>query len=263
MGKSNIRRLTAAVLAGSGLWALAGEAWAHQPFFDDGTHTDAAHAFPLPDIEVSRVLYVDVPCPDRPVWLTFEAAAGASLYVQLGTPVMEEIAEYRPSLALVGPGLPAAPPVPWAVPEGLGAVVFSTKENRDPPVFHEPFTQTDSWILLEKTISLEKAGTYYIVAWSDQHTRARLWVATGTREELGPSNVADPLGRVKAFHDPETAPDIGEPCDGAGAVVAGGGCAMGAPRAVAGGAAGALALLAAAAAIAAAGRRMMPRGDWT
>jgi hypothetical protein len=193
--------------------AATSAASARQPFFDYGTHPDAERAFELPDIVISRVLYAELGCPSRPVWLTFQAKRGQTLSVQLGMPAIAALAGERPSLALVGPGLPRARGLPWEVPSGLGARIFTTEHVDAPRIFREPRLKTTSWNLLEQRIELPKSGRYYLVAWSPRGRRARLWVATGEEEKYGPSNVDDPLDRVKAFHRPWTAPDLGARCN--------------------------------------------------
>lgn len=185
---------------------------AHLPVFITEPHPDPARALRLPDIQISRAFYAEVPCPNRPLWMTFKAERGDELFVQLGLPVMQELRDFRPSLALLGPGLPPAKGLPIAAPGNLGARVFSTREVAEPRPFHEPYSDTDSWILLEETITLPSPGQYYLIVWSEQDRRARLWVATGTEERIEPADVARALPRVKAFHDPATAPGIGAAC---------------------------------------------------
>lgn len=185
---------------------------AHLPVFIAEPHPDPARALRLPDILISRAFYAEVPCPNRPLWMTFKAEKGDELFVQLGLPVMKELRDLRPSLALLGPGLPPAQGLPIAAPGNLGARVFSTREVKEPRLFHEPYSDTDSWILLEETITLPAQGQYYLIVWSEQDLRARLWVATGTEERIEPADVARALPRVKAFHDPATAPGIGAAC---------------------------------------------------
>lgn len=214
------RRLCAGSL-GALLLAGGAAAQAHTPYFDDGTHVSAESAYRLPDAEVSRVLYAEVPCPNQPLWLSVEGEEGKALLVQLGTPVIEALADYRPSLAVLGPGLPAVEGLPFPVPEGVGGVIFATGHLADPAVFHERFTGTDSWILAEATVMLPERGTYHVVAFSEEDRRARLWVAVGTEERMEPSNVPDPLERVKAFHDGSTEPALGRSCADEGAEGAG------------------------------------------
>lgn len=191
-------------------------ALAHTPYFDDGTHTTAAQAFPFADDMVSRVLYAELPCPNEPLFISMPTTVGDSLFVQLGIPVADVLKDYRPSLAIVGPGLPAAAGLPFALPDGDGALVYDTRGVTNPTIFHEPFTNTDSWILVEQTVKLTASGTYYVVAFAPEARRGRLWIATGTVERPEKSNVPNPITRVKYFADPKNVPTLGESCPAAG-----------------------------------------------
>lgn len=196
----------------SALLCASAAARAHLPIFIAEPHPDPERALRLPDIVISRAFYAEVPCPNRPLWMTFQAEKGEELSVQLGLPVMDELRDFRPSLALLGPGLPPLRGLPIEAPGNLGARVFSTREVEEPRSFHEPYSDTDSWILLEERITLPAQGQYYLIVWSEQDRRARLWVATGREEQIEPADVARALPRVKAFHDPATAPGIGAGC---------------------------------------------------
>ena len=160
---------------------------------------------------MSIVVYREVTCEDPQFWLTFGAEPGQQLFLQLLTPEIDGLRAYRPSLALIGPGLPAAD-LPFDVPDGLGAYVFETANLTDPPVFDEPITQTRSWILVEETVPAVDAGRHFVVAFDPAGASGKLSVAIGTIEAFG---LAD-LGMLPAwteqtrtFHEtPDYAPDV-------------------------------------------------------
>jgi uncharacterized membrane protein YgcG len=209
------------------VFAVTGAAFAHQPFFAKGTETGPDTAFVLPDAQISRVVYVEMGCTGAAFWMRLDAAAGTSLFLQLGTPVIPALSDYRPTLYLIGPGLPAASDTPPGTPDGLGALVFPATAEADPPVFHEPFTDTDSWILAASTETLPASGAYYLVAVPKKEVRGRLWIATGTQEVPGGEPGA--LAKVKAFHDGATAANLGQACGlgGTGGAPGGGGAGGG------------------------------------
>ncbi len=179
---------------------------AHQPFFGHGTHFSPDSAFALPDTEVSRAVYIEAACPSRPFWTSFSGQKAQNIYVEMGIPKLEALVAYRPTLYLVGPALPDETNPPFAIPSGLGLKAFPTDGVKNPKVFNERFTNTDSWILLETTMTLPAAGRYYLVAHSAREEQGRLWLSVGVQERREPSNVDDPIGRVRWFHDPTTAP---------------------------------------------------------
>ena len=161
----------------------------------------------MKDIDVSQVVYSPLSAADPQLWLTFEATAGTTLDVSLGLPVLDRLADYRPNLALLGPGLPPIE-LPIELPPNVGGVVFES-ETRHPRTFHEHVTGTESWILIEDSVTLSETGTYYVVAYPSGDQVDKLWVAIGTREAFGlrdllsfPTIIRD----VRAFHEVSNQP---------------------------------------------------------
>lgn len=188
------------VLAVSGAAQVAS---AHLPIFDDGTAVDAEHALVISDIGLSQVVYHEVTEPVQPLWIAFDAAAGQELYFNPGVPAIDRLKDYRPAFALVGPGLPAAS-LPFDIPAGYGAEVYPTTDIADPEFFREPFSGTDSWILLENTVTLPQSGRYYLVGYIPSGQPGKFWIAVGKREEFGPDAIASlpqDIARVRAFHE--------------------------------------------------------------
>jgi len=74
----------------------------------------------------------------------------------------------------------------------------------EPRLFHEHFTNTDSWILWSETITLPKAGRYYLVAYSPQSQVGKLWLSVGKKESFSPNDLKEfPTWakRIQAFHE--------------------------------------------------------------
>ena len=175
---------------------------AHKPASIGEVYPTFDRALWVEDIDVSQVAYSELTETDRALWLAFDADAGTRLDLSLGVPVSDRLAGYRPSLAVLGPGLPPIE-LPLEAPPDVGGVAFDTA-GIEPRFFHEPFTGTDSWILLEEAVDLPETGTYYVVAWPPGETVDKLWVAIGLRERFGlrdvlslPAVVRD----VRAFHE--------------------------------------------------------------
>ena len=220
-----------------GLCLLPAVASAHRPTFGEGF--DAAEsAFVVADNDVSIVLYQALTCEAPEVWMTFDAAAGTDLFVQLGVPQIVRLEDHRPAIAVLAPGLPTAPALPFAVPDGLGALVFEAGDVAEPATFFEPFTQTYSWVWVEETIALPEDGTGYLVAYDPDGWTGKLWVAVGTVEEfsgIAPEEFASWDQLVNDFHEtgaysppPDT---VEEQCDagltGDEPAETPGGCAVG------------------------------------
>jgi len=198
--KQAISLLTLVVLAG-----LATEtAWAHRLVEDDGSHTDAANAIAIEDVDLSQVVYHEVSAESNQLWTTFQVQAGANLYWQLGLPAVEGLEDYRPAIVVLGPGLPVVD-VPFDVPDGLGGVVIETA-GLPYEVYDEHFTGTVDWIVREEDRILADEGRYYLVAYHPDGTPGKFWIAIGRREDLSLYDIytyADVIPFVRAYHEVE------------------------------------------------------------
>jgi len=185
------------------LMSLHIEANAHRPVGIGGDMgKDLNHAVEIEDIGVSQVIYREISSDLPELWLTFEAQAGEFLDVQLGIPEIERYQTYRPSVAVIGPGLDKAS-LPFATPENLDSVIFES-ETDQVELFYEPFSDTNSWILGNLKMTLPETGQYYVVAFHPQQQAGKLWVALGKREEFGASDMVkmpEWLSAVREFHE--------------------------------------------------------------
>ncbi len=184
------------VLGGAGVLA-------HRAVAIGGIYDGPAVAVQLQDPNVSQVVYGDLPVAHPSLWVAVDVPAATDLHVQLGVPVIDRLRTYRPQLAVLGPDLPALA-IPAAVPAGLGGVLVVTSSVGDAALFHEPVTDTDSWILGGATVRLPSAGRYYVVAWSSSIIDGKAWVAVGQREAFGWSDVVTlprVINEVRAFHE--------------------------------------------------------------
>jgi len=176
---------------------------AHKPVSIGGTYPTFDGALAVTDIDVSQVAYAELVAPDHALWLVLEAAAGTPLHLSLALPVLARLAQARPSIAVLGPGLPTID-LPLEIPPGVGGILLETSDVAEPRFFHEPFTGTDSWILLDETVDLPETGTYYVVAWPSGEPIDKLWVAIGVREQFGLRDILSlhtVVREVRAFHE--------------------------------------------------------------
>lgn len=196
----------------------ASAADAHKPSYGGvdvfGSPEDA---YEVEDFDVSIVVYHEVTCRSEQLWMRYEAPEeDAGLYVQLGVPVIDRLSDYRPSVAILAPGLPELDEdLPFEVPDGFGGLVIHTEGVDQPEDFYEPFSQTDSWILHEETIPVP-AGEGYVVAWHPGRETGKLWVATGTVEDFGPEdfdNFGDWMVLTKTFHEVDPYSPAEEPVE--------------------------------------------------
>ncbi len=97
----------------------------------------------------------------------FSISKPTRIYVQALVPVCPVYAEFRPSFAIVGPGLSVPETeLPFDLPEGYGAIVVADYDPpQEWPTFYEPFGNKSYYDgpLFDQT--LPSSGTYYVVYW--------------------------------------------------------------------------------------------------
>ncbi|MBU1050515.1 hypothetical protein KKG90_10895 [Candidatus Bipolaricaulota bacterium] len=199
-----IRRLIAVGLI---LIAVSMTAAAHKPISIGGVFPTYDQALKMTNIDVSQVVYSPLNNANAQLWLVFQADEDSRLDVSLGVPVLDRLEGYRPNLAVLGPGLPGLD-LGFETPENVGGVMFQSASAQLRREFYEPFTGTNSWILIEEAITLPEAGTYYVVAWPSGEQIDKLWVAIGKREEFGFSDFAT-FPRI--VHDARAFHEVSEP----------------------------------------------------
>jgi hypothetical protein len=195
---TSLLRLTAVLLAVSA-WPAA----AHRLLEITDTPMGPDNALVVDDIAVSQVGY-HTAGPAAPThWMTFQAEAGAMLHFETGVPYIARYSDLRPSVALVGPGLPQAS-LPFAIPEGLGAVIYSSDAIEAPVVFDEQFTGTQSWTYGPYMRVLPETGRYYLVTYLPDLGAGKFWTAVGKAERFGVSDILtlpQTIVGVRTYHE--------------------------------------------------------------
>jgi hypothetical protein len=182
---------------------ISGSAFAHNYRADDGSHTSADKALVLNDITLSQVVYHDVTPDSAQLWLAIDGKAGDLFYFQAGVPYLDRLKDYRPVVALVGPGIVGDIKPPFALPEGTGSQIFACK-TIIPEFFDEKFTGTQSWVLFENEQPLPADGRYYLVAYDPKGQPGKLWVTIGKREAFTFKDVLtlyQVQDKVRQFHE--------------------------------------------------------------
>ncbi len=196
-------RMRSSAIFSLGLLLWGSMAWAHKPIFTDGSARDAEHAAPVKDVDVSMVTYY-LATPQSPqVWLTFDARKGKEIEFQLGVPRIARLKELRPSVALVGPGLPRWQGA-FRIPQELGGVVFDSAGGPEPKAFHEPFTGTNSWLFEKQKLTVPESGRYYLVGYLPNQAQGKFWLAFGYKEAYGLGDwlrLPGWISRVRRFHE--------------------------------------------------------------
>jgi hypothetical protein len=190
------------VLGISLLLLCSNQANAHKPSYAND-HNNPDLAFEVDDADISIVLYAEMTCTEDTLWMEVQTEERDEIWVELGVPELERLSDYRPSLAIVGEGLPEAE-LPFTVPDGMGATVIDTSDVTTPSDFYEPFTDTNSWILFSGWVDVPTDSTVYLVAWNPEEFTGKLWVAVGKVEDFSDVTVDDFTywkERTSAFHE--------------------------------------------------------------
>ena len=188
------------------LMMCSASAQAHKPSFSTGEYGTADQAWSIQDPNISTVLYHKVTCEQPVLWLRYEVEEPTEIFIQLGVPLIDRLADYDPVLGLVHDQVTDGVSTPFPVPEGLGVQLHERSEER--ALFFEPFTQTQSWILGERKVPVP-AGTGYIAAWDPNGQTGKLWVAVGEVEDFTEDDWDEApswLGNARFFHEEGSGP---------------------------------------------------------
>ena len=176
---------------------------AHRPILTEKQPISMESSLLIEDPTVSQVVYREViPKNSGQTWLRFEGVVGQEITVGSGVPVILRLLGYSQYLAVVGFGLPEKPSG-LSLPKGLGAVVYPPSES--PRYFHEPFTGTNSWILVDDIFTVPANGTYYLVLYSPTVVeKGKIWITIGKKEQFGLEDLfvfSEWKRKVRAFHE--------------------------------------------------------------
>jgi hypothetical protein len=191
---------------------------AHRPYFPDGLNKSPYSAFQLDDIDISQAIY-QVLGENEQVWLKFHPTTSSSktVNIQLGIPVLEETESFRPVVAVVSQDLSRID-LPFNLPDGFGAIVYEVNNEESIKKFREPYTNTNSWILIEEEFEIIGNEIHYVVIFSKTNQSGKFWFATGTKEvfDFSSSQLNKSILKVKKFHNPSTpsSPYVDETSDG-------------------------------------------------
>jgi hypothetical protein len=164
---------------------LAAPALAHQPYFEERDITAEA-PWSVEDPAVSTALYATLESATDADYYTFDGQAGARVLVSLVIPQIEGQADFAPTMALIGPGLPDAD-LSDRVAAGdrdTGALVFAPAPG-PAETFYEPFSRTSYWERQEEYVTLAVGGRYTVAVWHPEGRVGRYVFVVGDRELPG------------------------------------------------------------------------------
>ena len=136
-------------------------------------------------MENAKAVYARLePASDIDVY-SFTVTTPVRVHARAFVPLAKGVEQFLPSLAVVGPGLPAAAEkLPFTVPQGYGAVVVNnTPPGVKRPIFFEPFSGTEYYDApaFDQTVSI--AGKWYVYYWDPYRMGGDYVAILGFREK--------------------------------------------------------------------------------
>jgi hypothetical protein len=166
------------------LGLVASSALAHQPNFEDQDIV-AEMPWQIADPTISTAIYATLDSREDVDYFTFEGTEGAAILLELTIPQIEGQANFAPTMALMGPGLPeTALPNRVTSPAGAGALVIEPDPG-PARVFNEPFSGTSYWERQEERVALPAGGQYTVAVWHPEGQVGRYTFVIGDREVRG------------------------------------------------------------------------------
>lgn len=125
-------------------------------------------------------------------YYTFKVEQGEEIYFSMVIPEIERYQNFRPDVALIGPGL-----------ENNYAgydrdyinsllkidpdenIIIVSDDQANPDTFFEPFTQTSYWRRQKFSTAVPAAGTYYLAVFSAEEAQGKYTLAIGRKEVWG------------------------------------------------------------------------------
>ncbi|MFN8485427.1 MAG: hypothetical protein U0768_20495 [Anaerolineae bacterium] len=165
---------------------------AHQPFFED-TPFSADSPFVVRDPSVSTAVYATLDTPTDKDYFVFEGRAGDNILLEMTIPQIVGQDNFAPTIALMGPGLPAAElPAGMATPDNASGAIILSPPSGEPRTFFEPFSRTSYWRRQSERVTLSADGRYTVAVWDPAGRVGRYVFVIGDKEIPG-GDLAFPL----------------------------------------------------------------------
>lgn len=176
----------------AGVWMIAASAWAHVPYLEEQDLT-ANNPFGCPSARQSMAVYSWLESKTDVDFYTFTVYARTPFLAEVIVPVFDVYAEFRPSLALIGPGLPLpTEPLPITLAPGYGAIVLHDSGGQPRPQFYEPFGGKSYYQgpHMEPTLN---PGKYTLIYWDPAGNLGDYTAVIGKYEIWYPKDVRQAL----------------------------------------------------------------------
>jgi hypothetical protein len=143
----------------------------------------------IDDPLVSHAVYGEIKEKRQVDYIKFNIKKGETLHIELSVPLIKGNMEFKPSVAVIGKGLPCnSNNTAFIVPEGYGFFILNS-ENKYKKAF-EPFTQTSYLEKKRIQMLMPVTGECYLAVFSPEYDFGKYLVAIGDKEKLSIKDIA-------------------------------------------------------------------------
>lgn len=183
-------RLVAFLLLTTAMLAGVSPAYAHVPYIEWEDYTEEAPAI-VRNVEQSKAFYAWLQSADDVDYYRLQVQGPTRLFAQVIVPVCPGYEEFRPSFAVIGPGLPdPTGELPVLLPEGYGAIIVPNGTPGQPrESFYEPFGGKSYYDgpLFDQTV--EMPGDWQLITWDPYGMGGDYVTVLGAGEEFAPADI--------------------------------------------------------------------------
>lgn len=180
---SNLFRTLAILVLITIISATMPPAMAHNPIFGQDNH-DFSTAVRIPDANISYAMYGYLDTSSEAQFYYVDILSPVSLMTQMNVPKNDAYATFRPSYAIIGPGITTNDPVPFEVPAGNGSLLINASRQEPRTEFYEPFSGITYNISTKTYTEITVPGRYYIAIFDETNKKGDYVLATGELESF-------------------------------------------------------------------------------
>lgn len=163
-------------------------ALAHIPLDTSISATKAEPIF-VKDHQISWAAYNQLDNAGDVDYYSFQVEQGEEIYFSMVIPEIERYQNFRPDLALIGPGLENNYAGydknyinSFLKLDPDEKIIIVRDDQADPKIFFEPFTRTSYWRRQQFSTAAPAAGTYYLAVFLAEKAQGKYPLAIGRKE---------------------------------------------------------------------------------
>jgi hypothetical protein len=180
---SNLSRTLAFLIIFTFIFTAIPSAMAHNPIFGQGNH-DFTSAVRIPDANISYAMYGYLDTSGEAQFYYVDISSPVRLMTQINVPKNDVYATFRPSYAIIGPGITTNDPLPFEVPAGNGSLLINASRQEPRSEFYEPFSGITYNMSAKTYTDITVPGRYYIAIFDETNKKGDYVLATGELESF-------------------------------------------------------------------------------